>query len=364
MIAPRRRRRRRPSIPRARRSRSTETFVTTRPVASVWRRVTFALVSSVTFGWRQRRLDAADVRVRLGLDEAREPVAGLAADALASARRSFSFSMMPSGTWKGGGPFCAKSSARCWMRGSCRRRARDRGRSPAARSGPRRGCRGRCRAARPRVVGLHLVVGDRPGRRDAAVVADLAEVLLAQAEEGGAVEFGVPADVVVRVRMELLAVLVAPDFLRGVLAVDVDGLRAPVVLLAGDEVAALEHQDPLAGRGERPEQRPAAGARADDDDVVVVAGHQRPLSRRPRPAGRTAGSRTGRCSARRSRGGAWRRGPSARRASRRRSSAASEHAERRRDEVDPEVVPPHRGRRRAEACAPGSCSCRKAAPRT
>jgi len=35
-----------------------------------------------------------------------------------------------------------------------------------------------------RVVGLELVVGDRPGGRDAVVVAKLAEVLLAKPVEG------------------------------------------------------------------------------------------------------------------------------------------------------------------------------------
>ena len=82
------------------------------------------------------------------------------------------------------------------------------------------------------VVRLELVVGDRPGRRDAAVVPELAEVLLAQPEQRRAVELGVAADVVVGVRVELLAVPIAPDLLGLVLALDVDGLRVPVVLLA------------------------------------------------------------------------------------------------------------------------------------
>ena len=53
-----------------------------------------------------------------------------------------------------------------------------------------------------RVVGLHLLVGDRPRRRDAVVVAQLAEVLLAQAVQRGAVELGCAADVVVHLRLE------------------------------------------------------------------------------------------------------------------------------------------------------------------
>ena len=73
-----------------------------------------------------------------------------------------------------------------------------------------------------RVVRLQIVVGDRPGRRDSAMMPDLAEVLLAQTEERRAVELGVAADVIVGVRMQLLAVAVVPVLLGLVLAFDVD----------------------------------------------------------------------------------------------------------------------------------------------
>ena len=62
-----------------------------------------------------------------------------------------------------------------------------------------------------RVVGLEVVVGDRPGRRDATVVAKLAEVLRPQPEERCAIELGVPADVVVHLGLELAALPVVPD---------------------------------------------------------------------------------------------------------------------------------------------------------
>ena len=65
-----------------------------------------------------------------------------------------------------------------------------------------------------RVVGLHLVVADGPRRRDAVVVAQLAEVLLAQAVQRGAVELGGAADAVVHLRLEGLAVAVVPRVLR------------------------------------------------------------------------------------------------------------------------------------------------------
>jgi hypothetical protein len=60
------------------------------------------------------------------------------------------------------------------------------------------------------VVGLEVVVGQRPGGRDARVVADLVEVALAQAEEDRAVELGVAADEVLLVGAEGVAVPVDP----------------------------------------------------------------------------------------------------------------------------------------------------------
>jgi hypothetical protein len=83
-----------------------------------------------------------------------------------------------------------------------------------------------------RVVGLHLVVGDRPGGRDAVVVAQLAEVLSAQAVERGAVELGGAADEVVDLGLERLALGVVPGVGRDVAAVDEHVLGRPVGGLA------------------------------------------------------------------------------------------------------------------------------------
>jgi hypothetical protein len=100
------------------------------------------------------------------------------------------------------------------------------------------------------VVRLQVLVRDRPGGRDAAVVSDLAEVLLAEADQRGAVELGVPADEVVRAGVELLAVAIVPGLLDVVAVLDLDGARVPVLLLARDVAAPLEEEDALA-RGAR-----------------------------------------------------------------------------------------------------------------
>ena len=125
---------------------------------------------------------------------------------------------------------------------------------------------------RERVVRLQLVVRDRPGRRDAVVVAKLPEVLLAQAVERGAVELRRSTDEVVDTGLEGLAARVVPRVRRDVAVVHEHVLVRPVLRLARKPVAALEQEDPLAGRGEVAGERAAAGAGADDDHVVGVHG--------------------------------------------------------------------------------------------
>ena len=134
-----------------------------------------------------------------------------------------------------------------------------------------------------RVVRLQLVVGDRPGRRDAVVVAELAEVLLAEPVERRAVELRRASDEVVDPRLERLALLVVPGVGRDVAVVHEHVLGRPVLRLARQPVAALEQEDPLARGGEVPRERAAARAGADDDDVVAsMRPHGSPLIRSAR----------------------------------------------------------------------------------
>src|SRR6516162_3173482 len=124
------------------------------------------------------------------------------------------------------------------------------------------------------VIGLEIGIADRPGGRDPPVVPDLAEILLAQAEQRGAVEFGVAADVIMDAGMESPAVLAVPGLLRLVFRLDEDGGRVPVVSLAWQEIAALEQQDALASRREPMGERTAAGTGADNDHVITLACHR------------------------------------------------------------------------------------------
>jgi len=85
-----------------------------------------------------------------------------------------------------------------------------------------------------------------------------------------AVKFRVTPNKIVRVRVQLFAVNVAPSFLGVVLGVEVDGARAPVVFLARHVVATFEQKDLFTGGREFVGERAAARARADNDYVVVV----------------------------------------------------------------------------------------------
>src|SRR5262249_12177602 len=58
------------------------------------------------------------------------------------------------------------------------------------------------------VIRFEVLVADWPGGGDAAVVLHLTEVLLAQTNEGRAIEFGVATDEVMRASVELIAVLI------------------------------------------------------------------------------------------------------------------------------------------------------------
>src|SRR5918994_1258458 len=95
------------------------------------------------------------------------------------------------------------------------------------------------------------------------------EVFAAEPKESRAVELSVPANRVVRVRMQILSRLVPPPFLRLVFPIHVNGPRAPVVRLAGDVVTSLDQQNALARRCQPVGERSSAGSGADDDHVVV-----------------------------------------------------------------------------------------------
>src|SRR5882724_6150525 len=122
------------------------------------------------------------------------------------------------------------------------------------------------------IVRLQVIVGNRPRRGNPSKMLDLTEILPAQTEQRRAVEFGISAHVVIRVRMERLSLLVAPFFFCLILALHIDRARIPVGLLAGNIIAAFQNENAFPGRCERVHKRSATRAGPDDDHVVVVVG--------------------------------------------------------------------------------------------
>ena len=123
----------------------------------------------------------------------------------------------------------------------------------------------------PRVVGLHLVVVDGPRRRDAVVVAQLAEVLLAQAVQRGAVELRGAADEVVHLRLEGLAVAVVPRVrARRSGCRRRRRARASSAARAGASRRARAAGCACPDGARCRDERPAAGAASDHDHVVVA----------------------------------------------------------------------------------------------
>src|ERR1051326_9601765 len=102
------------------------------------------------------------------------------------------------------------------------------------------------------------------------MMTNLAEIFFAQAEQRRAVKFRVTSDEIVGVRVQLFAVNIAPGFLGVVLAFEVDCARAPIVLLARHVIAPFKQKDSLTGGRKLIGQRAAAGARPDNDYVVVI----------------------------------------------------------------------------------------------
>ena len=259
-------------------STSAVTRLTVRPLASVSRRSTWALVISSTLACSSAGSTqitwASDLALsRQGNPSTRSQRMHLLA--WVAPPRSSWVRSTPIGRWNGCRPCFSRSSLSCWIRGSCCTG----GSWYWALAGPFGGVLAVVAVDEVQVLGLgvvrlEVVVADRPGRRQAAVVPDLAEVLGPQAEQRRAVELRVPADVVVDLGRELVAVPVVPELRRAVLAAHEHRGGVPVVALTRQVVAPLEQQDPLARRRQPVGQGPSSRSRADHDDVVVlVSGH-------------------------------------------------------------------------------------------
>src|SRR5438552_609207 len=82
-----------------------------------------------------------------------------------------------------------------------------------------------------RIVRLQLVVTNWPGGRNTTVVAQLAKIFFAQPKQCRAVKLGIASNVVVSVRVQVLAIFVDPGIFRVVCFVHIYNLWIHVLFL-------------------------------------------------------------------------------------------------------------------------------------
>ena len=188
----------------------------------------------------QARGDADVVGVRLRIGETGEPIAGVAPDTEALLSALF-VEPHADGEMEGSQPFalelCDDSLYR-WLVADGR-----------VLVGPLLKRLGRILAPLPvhfvelfrlLVVGLEVPVFERPGGGDAAVVLDLFEVPLPQAEERRPVEFGIAADKVVGSRDEFLPLPIDPRFAAVVAPLLKNSRRVPVLFFPREKAPSLD----------------------------------------------------------------------------------------------------------------------------
>ena len=120
------------------------------------------------------------------------------------------------------------------------------------------------------VIGFEHVISKGPGRRNAAGMHHLTEVALTQPEQGCAIDFRIPADVVVKGRAEPFPFGIRPGFVGLIHAVDKDGLRTPILLASRQIVAPLQDQNPLSGGRQTTGKRGAARPTANYNEIIMI----------------------------------------------------------------------------------------------
>src|SRR5215831_19557440 len=237
----------------------------------------------------EHRLDADDLRIRLTVDQARITVESIATDAGAGVQRLAVLFVEQHAERQR--EWMMALSLQGIMEFLDARLVRDR------RTGIRAACR-RVSRVDPMlamylvellgfaIVRFEILIGQRPSRGSPAVMFDLAEILPAQAKQRRAVHLGIAAHPIVDPGMERSAILAVPGLLRLILRIDEDGGGIPIFSFPRQKVTTFQEQDLLAAGGEPVREGASPRARADDDDVVMLAGHGGSAPSRRSSAGR------------------------------------------------------------------------------
>src|SRR5262249_40766235 len=82
------------------------------------------------------------------------------------------------------------------------------------------------------VIRLQLIIRNRPGRRDSAVMFYLAKIFFTESEKCSAIKFGIAADIIIGVRMKLATVDVPPKLFGIVAATRIHLQGIPILFFA------------------------------------------------------------------------------------------------------------------------------------
>jgi hypothetical protein len=104
------------------------------------------------------------------------------------------------------------------------------------------------------------------------VVFEFAKIFLAHAKQRCTVELRGAAHEVVRPWLKGFAAVVIPGVLRDIAVLEEDRVDIPVLFLARQKGAALQEQNAFARGRQTVRQCAAAGARANDDHIIVFHG--------------------------------------------------------------------------------------------
>src|SRR5262249_42444112 len=151
------------------------------------------------------------------------------------------------------------------------------------------------------IVGLEILISERPSGGSPVMMFDLAEILLAQTKQCRAVHLGIATHPIVDSGMERAAILAVPGLFRLILCIDEDSGGIPIFSFPRQKVTAFQDQDALAAWREPMREGTSPRARADDDAVIMLAGHVGPFV--PQTIRRSRILETGSCRHRRT---AWR----------------------------------------------------------
>lgn len=120
------------------------------------------------------------------------------------------------------------------------------------------------------VMGLERIVLQRPGRGNPVRVPDFVEVAFSEPQQNGAVYLTVAAHEIMKARMKAFAVRAVPGLRRLIASIHEYGLAVPILAFARQVAAALQQKDALSRLCQPPPYGAAAGAGANNDDIVMV----------------------------------------------------------------------------------------------